>query len=289
MTWNHYHLGMDGPGAEGNRAVLSKRFGVHWRTVFWAAFLAVSSAARLSAAPINYGDFSDIPPGSVMYLDVTETANSAGDEEPLFGPPTIRGNHFDFNPAGFSATALSGGADTTEGQLSMTISPERGFSIEALTIGGKGDATLFGTGAAAQLRFSTSLASISVLELDGRALANPIALRPSSSAGLYTITDNPGQLQPWSLSLEYDVDAALANAGVAFDFGATKLEIVIETTLSAESDQLSIAYLASKDFNLVVETESTTRTPLSQAPSASGRDSRALAVLPGQRQRRKAA
>ena len=57
--------------------------------------LGVVTGASL-AAPINYGDFSDIPPGAVMYTDVTETANTPGDSEPLFGAPVVSGNALRF-------------------------------------------------------------------------------------------------------------------------------------------------------------------------------------------------
>ena len=164
----------------------------------------------------------------------------------------------------------------------------KGLSIESLHIGGRGDATLFGSGAGAQIRFSTGLTRISVLELDGRPLATPISLPAASSSGLYTIVDNPGQLQPWSLSLEYDIDAALANADVDFKFGATKLSIVLESALSATSGQSSIAYVANKDFHLTVETEAASSTPLSRIPGASSRIPAGFAVCHATRQRRRA-
>jgi hypothetical protein len=37
-----------------------------------------------------------------MYLDVTETANTPGDAEPLFYGPNITGNLLDFDPKGFA-------------------------------------------------------------------------------------------------------------------------------------------------------------------------------------------
>ena len=54
-----------------------------------AAAMAAFSFTAAFAAPIQYGNFSGT---SVMYIDVTETANSLGDDEPLYGPPSIAGN-----------------------------------------------------------------------------------------------------------------------------------------------------------------------------------------------------
>ena len=131
-----------------SRAALSLLSGAQRQLAVSSALLAVGSTSQLHAATINYGNFSDVPPGGVMYLDVTETANSAGDDEPLHGLPSIRGNHLDFDPAGFSSTSRSGGSDGTGGRLSMAISAVQGSSIESLKISGRGDATLFVSGTA---------------------------------------------------------------------------------------------------------------------------------------------
>ncbi len=125
------------------------------------------------AAPINYGDFSGT---TVIYLDVTETANTPGDTEPLFSAPTITGNTLDFNPKGFAASAGGGGVDITDGQLNFMLRSIAGSVITELSISESGDYTLFGTGSAAtSLLYAISLGHVSVLEIDGIALATPVS------------------------------------------------------------------------------------------------------------------
>ncbi len=69
--------------------------------VLLLAAIAFSVAqTSVQAAAINYGDFSG---STVMYLGVTEKANSPVNAEPLFNAPTIVGDELDFNPSGFSA------------------------------------------------------------------------------------------------------------------------------------------------------------------------------------------
>ncbi len=207
--------------------------------------------ASADAAPINYGDFSG---STVMYLDVTETANTAGDSEPLYGPPSITSNKLDFDPAGFAASATSGSSDLTDGQLNFTLM-SMGTTIKSITFSEGGDYSLLGTGSAATLiNYALAVGSISVLEVDGVALASPVALAGASSSGQDDLSAGPESLASWSLSLAYDVDAALLSAGVPFEFGATKLELAIDDQLAAISELSSIAYIAKKDFMIDVTT-----------------------------------
>ena len=222
--------------------------------VIWLAAVLLPGIAV--AAPINYGDFSDVPPGSVMYTDVTETANSPGDDEPLYGAPSITRNRLDFDPRGFSAVAVAGGGDLTDGQLNLTMGARPDYFLQNLFIGGSGDATLFGSGGSsatvAQVGYGLSLASITVLEVDEVTLPTPVLLTPASISGALTLVDNPGQLMSWDIGLNYDIGFALSQAGVSFIDGATKIEIALDSSLSAISDPSSIAYLAQKDFFLEV-------------------------------------
>lgn len=225
-----------------------------WFTARPAAALLVALfgwTAVSTAAPINYGDFSG---ESVIFIDVTETANTAGDEEPLFGAPSILGNKLDFDPAGFAASATDGNSDLTDGQLNFTLMG-LGAPISFLTLSERGDYTLTGTGGAAtQVSFGASLASISVLEVDGIALATPVLLSGVSASGGDNLGAGTDVLTPWSLGLGYDVDAALSLAGIDFVHGASKLEIALDNSLAAISEPLSIAFIAKKDFMLDVVT-----------------------------------
>jgi len=210
---------------------------------------------------ILYGDFSDVPPGGVMYTDVTESSNSPGDNEPLFGPPTIAGNRMDFDPKGFSSTAVSGATDITDGQLNFTLSSIPSHSLEFLTLNGRGDATLFGSGAASRIGYALSIGSITVLEVDGSPLDKPVPLDPLSQSRVMTITDNPGQLMSWNLGLLYEVDAALSAASVPYVYGATKLELSIDSSFSTIGEASAIAFIAQKDFVLDAQTEEFSLSP----------------------------
>ncbi|MGB5395764.1 MAG: VPLPA-CTERM sorting domain-containing protein [Gammaproteobacteria bacterium] len=205
------------------------------------------------AAPINYGDFSGT---SVMYLDVTETANTPGDTEPLFSSPTVTGNTLDFNPKGFAASAGGGGVDITDGQLNFMLRSIAGSAINSVIISESGDYTLFGTGSAVtSVLAAASFSYVSVLEVDGVALANPLKLSSSSASFSLDLANNSGAASPWGLSLSVDVNAALTNAGVSFNGGATRLDVALDNILGAISEPSSLALIAKKDFKLEVITE----------------------------------
>ena len=99
---------------------------------FSLAIAALWCANHCASAAIMYGDFDDIPPGVVMYTDVTESSATDPISLPLFGAPTIVANDLDFDPMSFGATAPIGPstADLTDGQLNFgfTALPGRGLS-----------------------------------------------------------------------------------------------------------------------------------------------------------------
>ncbi|QEG35311.1 hypothetical protein [Bythopirellula goksoeyrii] len=215
---------------------------------FFSSLLALAllfaTAVVSDAAPINYGDFSGT---SVMYLDVTETANSPGDDEPLYGPPTISGNKLDFDPSGFAATAVPGTPDVTDGQLNFTLMAAPGATLKTINISEGGDFTLFGSGTTStQVGYGIALGSVVVTEINGSAIA-PVALNGASAFGSKNlVADGPVIGASWGLTLSYDVDAALTAANLPL--GATKLEIAINDTLLAISEPSSVAFIAKKDF-----------------------------------------
>ncbi len=224
--------------------------------------LALLVATSAQAAPINYGDFAGL---EVMYLDVTETANAPVGGEPLFGPPSVIGNVLDFDPKGFTASASMGTTDLVDGQLNLTLMANQGSVLSSVAFSERGDYTLAGAGTAAtQVQFGLSIAAVTVLEVDGVALASPVALDGASVSGTKDLSSDSGILVPWALGLQYDVNAALNAAGVDFRNGATKLEFVIDDSLVALSESATIAYLAKKDFSIGVTTG--TGTPPGSVP-----------------------
>lgn len=203
-----------------------------------------------NAAHIEYGDFSGT---SVMYLDVEEVANTPGDEAPLYGAPSIIGDHLDFDPSGLSAASTNAVSDITDGQLNFTLMSLPGGALSSMTIAESGDYTLTGTGTAAtQVSYGLSLASVTVLEVDGVALASPVVLDSAAVFGTANLSAGQVSGAPWGLSLDYDFNAALASAGVSYTSGATKVEIAINNTLTAISEASTAAFIAKKDFNITV-------------------------------------
>jgi len=200
----------------------------------------VSGIEQAHAAPINYGDFAG---NNVIYRDVTETANTPGDTEPLFGPPTIASNSLGFLSASFAANASAQNTDITDGQLNFTVEAIRGHVINNIAASESGAYTLQGTNGKplTQIGYALSLASVTVLEVDGAPLATPVPLNPISTSGLDKLDQGSDTDTPWSLAVWYDVDTALAQVGLGYTFGATKLELVIDNLLSAISGGDSLA------------------------------------------------
>lgn len=218
-----------------------------------AVALCLAATSTVNAEHISHGDFIG---STVMFLDVEEVANTPGDEAPLFGTPSIVGDLLDFDPSAFSATSTNGTSDITDGQLNFTLMSQPGSVLTDISISEGGDYSLLGTGTSVtQVSYGLSLSTVTVLEVDGVALDTPVSLASTSVFGTANLGAGQVSGADWSLSLAYDVSAALANAGVDFVNGATKLEIAINNTLSAISETSSIAFIAKKDFNIDVGTE----------------------------------
>lgn len=218
-----------------------------------AAMLSFVCCSLATAAPINYGDFSGT---SVMYLDVTETANTPDDSTPLYGPPTLDGNKLDFDPTDFKAEAQVSSTDITDGQLNFTLMALPGSSISTVTITEGGAYTLAGSGTAATLiQYALGVGAVTVTEVDGIALPTSVPLALGSVSGNDDLSQGLDLATPWNLSLTYDVDAALTAASVPFTSGATKLEFAIDNQLVALREQFSLSSVSKFDFMIDVETD----------------------------------
>ena len=87
-----------------------------WFSSFIALAVVIGWGCRLSAAPINYGNFNGT---NVMYLGVTE--DSSTDPTPLFGPPTVTNDSLSFNPVSFGATPTPSSSTTCRKKLVPTL------------------------------------------------------------------------------------------------------------------------------------------------------------------------
>lgn len=210
------------------------------------AALAAMSCAGIATASINYGDFSGT---TVTYLGVTETANSPGDTEPLFGIPSISGDSLDFDPAGFSSASTGGGIDLTDGQLNFSIETGDADGLISFSVTESGDYSFAGVTPTAGTFVSASVsAAVTILEVDGVTLGTPINLFASTT---FT-TDYPTTggapstgLLPWSAVSFIDLSSVLG-AGQA----ATSIEVVIDNQLVAGSESGTSAFIAKKDFGI---------------------------------------
>jgi hypothetical protein len=200
-----------------------------------------------NAASISYGNFGPTPPGTAMFLNVTES--SASDPVPLYGPPTPFPDGLDFDPAAFSAFSAAGsggGGDITNGQLNFTV---MGPAIAVVNLFEAGDYSLVGTGTAATSVFAGAIIRGTVTQING-VNVTPIVLTPMNSSVGYNLLANPGVVQPWSLSTTLNVGAQLAGLGLGT---ATKVEIAIDNQLIALSEPLSAAVIDKKEFIIDIE------------------------------------
>lgn len=206
------------------------------------------------AASIDYGDFGpDFPPFGTIYEGVTES--SATDAVPLYGVPELAGDVLDFDPKGFAAWATDGNSDITDGQLNFEIAtlPESG--IISLLISEGGDYTLFGSGTGATSVAAGLSIDVNILEVDGVPLDEPIPFFASSSVTRDLVSDGPVILAPWSNGLIAEFGPVLAANNIAFEFGVSRAEVVIDNLLLAVSEADSVASIHKKEFRLEPEVE----------------------------------
>ena len=218
-------------------------------TVAAAALLVSFLTSPTVAALFVYGDFLGT---SVTYVGVQE--NSVTDPGPLFGAPTISGNQLDFNPSGFAATATGpGGIDITDGQLNFTIWAHNESFIDNFMLSESGDYTLFGGGTIATAVSVSTPTEIEITEVDGVALVPAIEISTNMVFtpldGNYDLINDGGIGVAWSGELMVDVTQALIDEGIEFDFGATKLNVVLDNVLVAASESGTTATIAKKDFD----------------------------------------
>lgn len=221
-----------------------------------AGLLAVLSTPSL-AVPINYGDFEGT---DVWYLQVTEDANSADDETPLFGPPTVSNNSIDFDPVGFNAASTNADtADTTDGNLRFDIEAKDGKAINNLTLTEAGDTTLAGFGTDATFASVTTNVFIDVFEVDGVGIdqfniQGDLVFTPSDgNYGLATDGGGgPSFNTAWTGELFINLKQELIDRDIPFQGGVTQLSVNLDNTLIALSEDGTSSLIAKKDADGVV-------------------------------------
>lgn len=206
------------------------------------------TASPLQAASLNHGNFA-IPSQGLTFENVTESSGTDG--VPLFDAPSAFVVGLDFDPTAFLAASNGGGADITDGQLNFALQAEPGQAIGAVAISEGGAFTLVGGGTAASQVLAGVNMSIVVTQIDGVPVA-PVSLGSVNQWLSKNLLADPGLLQPWSLNVSMNVATALAALGHTFTVGATRIEAVVDNSLVALSEPVSIARISKTDFRIDV-------------------------------------
>jgi hypothetical protein len=125
-------------------------------------------------------------------------------------------------------------------------------AINAFSLFESGDYTLAGVGTSATQALAGAIINVVVTQIDGVNIA-PISLGSVNGSVAFNLAANPGVVQPWSLGLTFDVDAALTNQNIPHSLGATKLEVAIDNQLLTFSQTSSLAFISKKDFRIDVD------------------------------------
>jgi hypothetical protein len=212
----------------------------------------IADSAR--CASISYPDLGPIPPG-FSFTSIVES--SVTDGVPLYGAPTAFPIGLSFAPAGFASGSSGGGIDLTDGQLNYTIVAGPGSGgISVISFAEGGLFSLSGTGTAATEVLAGASMIVTILELNGAAVA-PINLTPSVSSLAYNLAANPGLNQIWNVSVSINVASQLAGLGYAPGQRATKASVSIDNALVAVSEALSAATITKADFDVHIAPEPT--------------------------------
>jgi hypothetical protein len=153
----------------------------------------------------------------------------------------------DFDPIGFDAFAadgLPGSFDLTVGQLNFSVNDPNGIPFLLIDEGGDYDLAGFG-GAATQVTARLNV-RVEVTEVGGQAIV-PIKLF-DTRIFQDNLTGEPEIGTPWSLESVVN----LANFG-----HVTRIDVVVDNHLFAQSEQNSVAHIVKKDFQVFIPEPST--------------------------------
>lgn len=225
------------------------------RASWFAALLGSLVVAQAASAAVNHGNF--VGP-NIMYLNVTEEPTKVPGPNPatLFGPPTLNGNSLDFDPLGFNASASNGSFAFTDGLLTTTVMAANANQyINQLWISEFGSYSLLGgTPAGTKVGISIDSIQAKVTQVNGLPVApinlpktivytNGGAAASTTAFGGIQFASNGGALvgQPWSANVSFNLAAVP---------GATKINLVLDNALFAQSESNSLSFIDKKDFEI---------------------------------------
>jgi hypothetical protein len=197
-------------------------------------------AGVAGATPINHGTYTGI---DTIYRDVTESTQTGGDPDMLWGAPSLAGDQLLFFPPSFSATAAgAGGADSTLSLLTITIEAKPSRTLEQLLLTEFGDTTLSGTGTGVTQTSVSMSGFVTVTETTGGIIA-PVVIPFSGTftpQNTFDLPNDPGTTL-WSGSILVDIMSMVPNA--------TKLTLSLNNQLDAFSETSSSATIQKKVVN----------------------------------------
>lgn len=212
-----------------------------------AAVVICAAGAAANASILPHGNFTA---ADLNYLGVTESSGT--DPVPLFDTPHVVTNSLDFDPKGFVSYASNGTADVTDGQLNFDIVAHAGKAITGVNISEGGDYSLVGVGTTTSVSASV-IAFVKITEINYVPLAaNQIISIPASSASFTDSLPGPMTSVPWSLGLGVNVAGFLGANQVA-----TRVQVVLNNTLTTTSEASTLAFIAKKDFIIDTQTGDT--------------------------------
>jgi hypothetical protein len=193
-----------------------------------ALLLAGLLAPSLAFATVNYGDFLGT---GVDFLQVSETTQTAGDPEPLWGTPSLAGtgDQLAFFPPAFTSQCASGGSDATASLLTTTIQAQGSGTIDNVVLVENGDVVLFAIpppGTAATNASAALSGTITVVEDSSGPIA-PVVIPFSgtiSPVGTFSLPTYLGT-SLWDGTIAIDVAGVVPNA--------TKVELALDNSLSS--------------------------------------------------------
>ena len=219
------------------------------RQIALALFLALAPATAIALAdPINYGDFGPDPPGTTMYLDVTESSGTDPVPPGRFGEPELTGDLLDFDPSEFLALAAGGEADITDVQLNFTLMTTPLAGANTLLISESGNYSLTGLGTTLTQVAAGLSVHLKILAVDGNPLLTPVDFFASSSFDANLFDDGPAVLAGWVNGFLIDLDGILDEEEIPYELGVSKAEVVIDNQLIAISEAESEALIFKTDF-----------------------------------------
>ena len=148
-----------------------------------------------------------------------------------------------FSPTTFTASAGGNLTDLTNGILTFGITTDPEFGVMSLSLSESGTYGFIGTGVLGTHANAGFNFTVTIIAVDGVTLATPLAVSDTDSVS-FNILSNPGTGNPWTLTGNVDLDAALTTASMPYTRGATEVSVSLVNTLATTSEPASLTSIA---------------------------------------------